>query len=82
MLTWGCADHRAGQPAPAAQTAQRRGVRWSRETTAVVERVDQTTREVELRAGDRRRAASGSMWPGPRVRNLLSGWLPATWMQA
>ena len=32
LLTWGCADHRAEQPAPAAQTAQRELVV---ETTAV-----------------------------------------------
>ena len=64
LLTWGCADHRAEQPAPAAQTAQRESVV---ETTAVVEKVDQATREVELRATN---GELVSVVAGPEVRNL------------
>lgn len=64
LLTWGCADHRAEQPAPAAQTAQRKSVV---ETTAVVEKVDQATREVQLRATN---GELVSVVAGPEVRNL------------
>lgn len=64
LMVAGCAGQHAGRPAPAAQTAQRETVL---ETTAVVEKVNQATREVELRASD---GELVTVVAGPEVRNL------------
>lgn len=64
LMVAGCAGQHAGRPAPAGQSAQRETVL---ETTAVVEKVNQATREVELRASD---GELVTVVAGPEVRNL------------
>ncbi len=64
LLAAACADRHADEATPATQSAQRESVL---ETTAVVEKVDQETREVELRATDGQLV---TVVAGPEVRNL------------
>lgn len=64
LLVAGCAGKDAEAPPPAAQSAQRETML---ETTAVVEHVDQKTREVRLRGADGRTV---TVVAGPEVRNL------------
>ena len=64
LLVAGCADKHAEAPPPAAQSAQRETML---ETTAVVEHVDQKTREVRLRGAD---GQTVTVVAGPEVRNL------------
>ena len=72
LLVAGCADKPAEVPPPAAQSAQRETMLA---TTAVVEHVDQKTREVRLRGPTARRSR---WWPGPRSATCRN-WPPATW---
>jgi len=64
LLVAGCADKHAEAPPPAAQSAQRETML---ETTAVVEHVDQKSREVRLRGAD---GQTVTVVAGPAVRNL------------
>jgi hypothetical protein len=64
LLVAGCADRHGEAPAAAGRSAQREQVV---ETTAVVEKVDQATREVRLRATD---GEVITVVAGPEVRNL------------
>lgn len=64
LLVAGCARKHADAPPPAAQSAQRESLL---ETTAVVEHVDQKSREVRLRGAD---GQTVTVVAGPEVRNL------------
>ena len=64
LMVAGCASKDAEAPAPATQSAQRESML---ETTAVVEHVDQKTREVRLRGAD---GTTVTVVAGPEVRNL------------
>lgn len=64
LLVAGCAGKHAEAPPPATQSAQRESLL---ETTAVVEHVDQQTREVRLRGTD---GQTVTVVAGPEVRNL------------
>lgn len=64
LLAAGCTDQQRGHDAAASQSAQRES---TIETTAVVEKVDQKTREVELRAAN---GELVTVVAGPEVRNL------------
>jgi hypothetical protein len=62
LMSFGCAQHEAPPSAP--QSAQREAML---DTRAVVEKVDQNTREVRLRTADGRDL---TVVAGPEVRNL------------
>jgi hypothetical protein len=64
LASLGCAQHEAPPPPAAPQSAQREAML---DTRAVVEKVDQNTREVRLRTADGRDL---TVVAGPEVRNL------------